>query len=204
MCKRGIALFITLAGLVGSSAALADQEARNVAHVASGPYGRCYAKSIPAHIYDPDGASRQQGRTRIYRVDNSEDVLLHQFDWFSQKIFLKCGPSQNTLVVRVGPWHRGHDPRPEHLAIAFYKGDQLLKQYSTSDIAGDEKAVNGSLSRYRNVSASVSHYMVFASEPTMVKITKSDGPIFRDDWVIEAETVDGRLLVFDMATGETR
>ncbi len=98
----GHALAITLAGLVCASAALADQETSNVAHVAAGPYGRCYAKSVPAHIYDPEGEPRQQGHTTLYHVGDGRDVAERRFDWFSQKFFLRCGLANDTLVVRVG------------------------------------------------------------------------------------------------------
>jgi hypothetical protein len=184
------------------NSAMADQEASNVPHVAAGPYGRCYAKSVPDHLYDPDGEPRQQGRTIVYRVETSEDVLVQVYPWFSQQIFVNCTLAQKIVVVRLGPWHRGHDPRSDHLAIAFYKGGKLLKHYSTLDIAGGEKALNGGFSAYRNVSASVSHYSVFASAPEMVKITTARGPVFKYNWMIRAETVDGRLLTFDMSTGE--
>jgi hypothetical protein len=50
----------------------------------------------------------------------------------------------------------------------------------------------------------VSHYTVFASGPELTKITEQAGSTFKEDWVIEATTVDGRMLVFDMATGELR
>ena len=73
MRSSGRALLIALMGLMSAGPALADQEASNVAHVAAGPYGRCYAKSVPAHIYDPDGEPRQQGVTRVYRVGEGED-----------------------------------------------------------------------------------------------------------------------------------
>ena len=200
--ELGHVLAITLAGLVCASSALADQEASNVAHVAAGPYGRCYAKSVPAHTYDPEGEPRQQGHTTLYRVGDGRDVVERRFDWFSQKLFLRCGLADDTLVVRVGPWHRGHDPRADHLAIAFYKGGTLLKRYSTLDIAGGEKAADGGLSKYANVSASVSHYTVFEAEPVMVKVTTNAGPVFTEHWIIKATTIDGRALVFDMESGE--
>ena len=161
-------LLIALAGLACASPALADNEASSVPHVVAGPYGRCYAKSVPAHIYDPEGDPRQQGHTTLYSVGDVQDVVEHRFDWFSQNIIIKCGLANDAVVVRIGPWHRGHDPRTDHLAIAFYKGDTLLKRYSTLDIAGSEKAKEGGLSKYRNVSASVSHYTVFEREPELV------------------------------------
>jgi hypothetical protein len=198
------ALLIVLAVPAFASSAGADDEASNVAHVVAGPYGRCYAKSVPDHVYDPEDEPRQQGRTMVYRVGNSEDVLVQRLDWFSQRLFVRCGPADHIVVVRLGPWHRGHEPHADHLAIAFYKEGKLLKRYSTLDIAGGEKAQNGGPSIYKNVSASVSHYTVFDSAPEMVKIATARGAVFEDNWVVRAKTVDGRLLTFDMATGNLR
>ena len=75
---RKFARAFWIAALIALSVnpALADDEASNVAHVVSGPYGRCYAKSVPEHIYDPEGIPRQQGRTEIYRVEDTQDVLV--------------------------------------------------------------------------------------------------------------------------------
>ncbi len=120
-------LLVAIAWHASASPALADYEASNVAHVAAGPYGRCYAKSIPTHIYDPQGEPRQQGVTRVYRVGDAEDVLAHVYDWFSQRLFVKCGPLDDIMVVRTGPWHRGHDVQADHLALAFARGGALLK-----------------------------------------------------------------------------
>ncbi len=183
---------------------MADQEASNRPHVAAGPYGQCYAKSVPRHTYDPEDEPRGQGRTDIYRVGATEDTLIQGYDWFSQRLFLLCDPGDETVVVRVGPWHRGHDPKADHLALAFYKGGRLIKRYSTLDIAGGERAEDGGLSQYRNVSASASHYSVFTSGPAAARITEQDGAVFRDRWVVEATTIDGRRLVFDMASGALR
>ena len=104
-------------------------------------------------------------------------------------------------VVRVGPWHRGHNPHADHLAIAFYKGGTLLRSYSTLNIVGDERAASGGLSEYRNVSASESHYTVFEKEPKTVSVTSSRGPVFTERWIVTVATVDGRALAFDVATG---
>ena len=198
--SRTLVVALTLSAF--ASSARADDEASNVAHVAAGPYGRCYAKSVPDHVYDPVDEPRQQGRTMVYRVGKSQDELVQKLHWFAQRLFVRCGPASNFVVVRLGPWHRGHDPHADHLAIAFYQNGSLLKRYSSLDIAGDEKAQSGGLSTYRNVSASESHYTVFGSAPEMVKITTARGAIFEDNWVIRAKTVDGRVLTFDMATGD--
>ena len=197
----GLAL---LTALAWASPANADEEVGNVAHIADGPYGRCYARSVPLHGQDPMGAPRQQGHTEVYAVGDAEDVLVQRYDWFSQTLFLLCRPGTEILLVRVGPWHRGHDPQPDHLAIAFYRGGQLVRRYSTQDIAGNARSENGGLSAHANVSASVSHYRVFDAGPEMVSMLIGDGPTLREEWVITATTVDGRVLEFDMATGNLR
>ena len=187
-----------------SSPASADQEASNVAHVAAGPYGRCYAKSVPRYVYDPEGEPRQQGRTQLYRVGDPDDVLEQVYDWFSQSLFLRCRPGGQTVIVRVGPWQRGHDPNADHLALAFYRDGKEVRRYSTLEIAGEEKAEPGAFSNYKNVSASVSHYSVFAAGPELIKVTETTGSTFKEDWVIKATTIDGRVLVFDLETGELK
>jgi hypothetical protein len=196
------AFWIAALGALSVNPALADDEASNVAHIVAGPYGRCYAKSVPEHIYDSEGAPRQQGRTEIYRVENTQDVLIEVYDWFSQQLFVLCGLGADIAVVRVGPWHRGHNPGADDLALAFYKGGRMIKRYGTLDIAGGELERNGGLSNYKNVSTSESHYTVFRPWPELVKITTADGPVFSENWVIKAQTVDGRALTFDIASGE--
>lgn len=197
-------LIFAIAGLAAATAARADQEASNVAHVVADPHGRCYAKSVPRHTFDPADAPRQQGHTEIYRVGEREDELLRRYGWFSQQLFVRCRAGSEPLVVRVGPWQRGHDAAADHLALAFYRGGALLKRYSTLDIAGSDEAPAGSISKFKNVSASVSHYTVFAAPPQLTRITEQAGAVFQEDWVITATTVDGPKLAFDMETGELR
>lgn len=199
-----IVILTALSSVLMPGPAYADSEASNVAHVAAGPDGRCYARSIPDQLYDPKDQPRQQGHTQIFHVRDKKDVLAHTYDWFSQKIFVKCGALNETAIVRTGPWHRGHDPRADHLALAFYRGGKLLKRYSTLDIAGGEKTVSGGISKYRNVSASVSHYTVFKIPPKMVEQQIVEGSVFTRRWVITATTIDGRALVFDLETGMRR
>ena len=40
--------------------------------------------------------------------------------------------------------------------------------------------------------------------PALTKVTETVGSTFKEDWVVEATTVDGRHLVFDIETGELR
>ncbi len=192
---------IVVAFLCGGPA-FADDEAGNGAQVTAGPYGRCYAKSVPEHIYDPEGEPRQQGRTLVYRVTAEEDLLVHTYDWFAQQLFVLCGAGEDIVLVRLGPWHRGHDPQANHLALAFYRAGALQASYSTLDIAGDERTDWTGLSAYANVVPSVSHYTVFARPPEMVRVMEGDGPIFRETYFIEAQSIDGRELRFEMHSGE--
>jgi hypothetical protein len=200
---KALATWLALGGAIAQPIGVrADQEASNVPHVSAGPGGRCYAKSVPKDYYDLDDA-RQAGHTRIYRVETGGDTLLDAYDWFSQTIFLLCdvGPQRETAAVRLGPWQRGHDPKPDHLAIAFYLGGQLRKAYSTLDIAGPERA-SGSSPWHENVSASVSHYTVFVEPLRMVRLVTEANGVFQESWTIEATTVDGRVLAFDIPSGD--
>ena len=94
------------------------------------------------HPCDAVGPDRNLIDTHGSLLHNSENIPVQQFGWFSQQLFVRCGPGDDISVVRVGPWHRGHNPGTDHLAIAFYKGAKLLKRYSTLDIAGGERVRN--------------------------------------------------------------
>ncbi len=158
---------------------LADQEAGNRTYVQSSDYGQFYVKSVPKEQYG------LAGTTRVYQVQNTDDILLYTYDWYSPEIYVygfTAGPT--VYIIQFGPWHRGHQANSEDLAIALYKNDQLLKNYSTLDIAGEET----------NVSASVSHYTIFK---------KKLG--FRRPWgnqiIFDVELHNGNMLSFNTDTG---
>ena len=50
----------------------------------------------------------------------------------------------------------------------------------------------------------MSHYTVFESGPELIKVVSLDGLVFTENWVIQATTIDGRMLTFDLETGEFR
>lgn len=163
---------------------LADDEAGNSGHVAASEYGQCYAKSIPSERYG------NEGRTRIYRVTEGEDELIHEYDWFSQQIFLVCNASDSTrptgvAAVSRGPWARGHEAGDDVLAIAFHYDGKTVREYSTLEIAGKPE----------NVSASVSHY-------TVIEEVLGYHWVRSNEYVFEVRTSDGRTLAFDAVTGE--
>src|SRR5262249_10742528 len=86
-------------------------------------------------------------------------------------------------VIRLGSWARGHEAKAADLAIAFYLNGRLLHSYSTLDIAKTSK----------NVSQSSNHYEVFES---ILGYERGAGiDLFR------VNTVDGRSLAFNMASG---
>lgn len=188
-------LFILLLSIWLPDPALADQEASNRPLIQTDKWGRCYAKSVPKHVYDPRDEPRQQGATRTYLVTAGNDALVDEYDWHSGQLFVACrfsGKSRlapdgtllpEVFVVRMGPWSRGHEPRADHLALGFYAGGETLKTYSTLDIAGG-----------REVQPSVSHYAVFKWSPA---------PRLNDHGTQFAIlTQDGRKLTFSVETGE--
>jgi hypothetical protein len=159
----------------------ADQEAGNRSYVAASASGQFYARSVP------EESRGLKGHTRIYQVGDPDDVLLHTYDWYSPQIFLEgfLG-SRDVYVVATGPWPRGAQASPGDLALAFYKNGRLIRRYSTLDIAG----------RPDNVSASVSHYVVFR------RLAGFRRP-YGNQLVFDAERHDGQALTFDADTGAT-
>ena len=178
--KNLVCVLVLMAAL--SVPASADEEASNVPHVAVGPFGRCYAKSVPAQQYGSAGI------TKVYIVEAGEDRLVDTYDWYSSTLHLQCltrvaGGRNAVAVVQFGPWARGRQASREQLAIAFHAEGRLLRSYSTLDIAGSPD----------NVAASVSHYRVFGEIEGFV--TEGAVSVFR------AATVDGRRITFDPGTG---
>ena len=194
-------LILSSALLASGSLAFADQEASNVAHVTASADGRCYAKSVPRHLYDPQGEPRQQGRTILYRVLDGQDEQIAEYDWFSQQLIVGCGPPGTAYLVRLGPWHRGHEPDAKHLAVAFYRNGALLKTYSTLDFAGGIGIGLGGVSRHKNVVASVSHYTVFTGSPVLGSEAMVQDDVYRERWFVRMETNSGQIIRFDLSTG---
>lgn len=166
------------------NAAHADEEAANVAHVATDDYGRCFAHSIPDSYYEPGG------KTYVYAVDEKM-TLLRVYPWFAQQIYIACNVSDGEgiiapALVQIGPWPRGRRPDDETLALAFYYNGETLAEYSTLDIAGGDPA---------NVSCSVSHYVVIQH------IDGFDPGYGAGDTLFRLTTVDGRRLTFSATTG---
>ncbi len=159
----------------------ADDEAGNRPYVKSNEWGGFYAKSIPAESYG------LKGKTKIYQVTDKDDLLVHQYDWYSPNIFLDgfAASPDTVCVVQTGAWSRGHEASAGELALAFYKTGKLLKSYSTLDTAGSAN----------NVSSSESHYTVIKN---ILGFSRSYG----NKLLFEAQMIDDRTLIFDTDTGE--
>ena len=159
----------------------ADEEMANGPYIAVDVSGSCYAKSTPSESYG------SMGSTGVYRVTAGADTLLETYPWYSRRIHLQCntpGVQGGVSIVQFGPWARGSRATAGHLAIAFHANGRLLRSYSTLDIAGSPE----------NVTASVSHYQVVRDVEGYV-YAGSTPAVFR------LETIDGRQLTFDPATG---
>jgi hypothetical protein len=165
------------AGFLLCQPAIADEEASNRVHVRSSSNGLYYAKSIP------DASYGSKGKTMVYAVSKDKDKLIATYKWYAQEFFLlDAGPT----LVQMGPWARGSEASKDDLAIAFHKAGKLLKSYSTLDIAGTKD----------NVSNSNSHYTVFESIQGYRWISGAN-------YAFDTRTHDGRIVSFEVNTGET-
>jgi hypothetical protein len=113
--------------------------------------GSCYARAVP------DNPQGTKGTTTIYAVAPDGDKPIHSFSWYAASVYVECaldshaGRQLATSVVRFGEWPRGGQATADQLALAFYVGDRLVRQYSTLDVAGSPNNVRASKSHYRVV-----------------------------------------------------
>lgn len=154
----------------------ADEEAANRPVVRSSEYGAIYAKSVPDESYG------QKGKTIVFSVGRASDTVICEYDWYANNIYI--GGSGDATVVRFGPWHRGHNPQDDHLAIGIYRNGKVLREYSTAEI---QKMGSG-------VSESVSHYQVFADRLGFRWVKGND-------YVYVVKGADGKVFTFDLNTG---
>jgi hypothetical protein len=174
--QRLLALLMVLGP---ASLAFADEEAANRPYVRSDEWGQFYAKSVPAESYGLRGA------TTVYQVQPGADLPVYAYEWYSPELYLAgFAGTQTVYVIQIGAWPRGREASAQHPAIAFYKNDQLIKAYSTLDIAGEPK----------NVSPSVSHYSVFGERHGFRRP-------FGNQLIFEIERHTGELLSYNPDTG---
>ena len=157
----------------------ADDEAGNRAVLRSSTYGGVYARSVPDEPYG------QTGKTRVYGVAKDADAFLCEYDWYASEMYL--GGDGDRTLVRFGPWHRGQDPRADHLALGIYRDGKTLREYSTLEL---QQMGSG-------ISRSVSHYTIL-QERRGFRWLKDNA------YVYEVTGIGGKLFRFDLATGAPR
>jgi hypothetical protein len=132
--------------------AWADTELPNFVYVAaastdgSSPRGDRFAKCVPSDLLGSTGA------TTIYLAKADGDVVLHSYRWYSPQIYLSVMKGKTSLA-RFWSWQAGSEANSNHIAFAFYRDGELIKKYSTLEIAG----------RSGNILASVSQYLWYRS-----------------------------------------
>jgi hypothetical protein len=131
-----------------------------------------------------------KGFATAYRLTQAGKFLeLYRIsDVYSFEAFLS---EDADLLVLMGPWCEGQEPKATDLAVAFYKGGKLLKQYSTADLVKKPDKVQASVSHYNwradhdiNAKGDISHLR-----------PKLDGRAFT------LSTIDGLTYKFDATTG---
>ena len=160
--------------------ASADDEAGNRAVLRALTYGGVYARSVPDDRYG------SKGRTRVSSVGRDADALVCEYDWYASEMYL--GGDGDRTLVRLGPWHRGHEPQADHLVLGIYRDGKTLREYSTLEL----KQMGSGISR------SVSHYNILQEERRGFRWLKDN------TFVFEVTGIDGKLFRFDLTTGAAR
>jgi len=123
----------------------ADEEQSTYPCVSASYGGRYFFKMIPG-AKDYYGHDSGSGVMCAINRDGSITELWRVSGWYAFQTF----PSYDgDCLVRLGNWPRGRRPLGEHLAVAFYKKGELVKQYSTIDLIKDQSKVQSSVSHYQ-------------------------------------------------------
>lgn len=147
---------------------------------------------IPAD-YDKDYKIAKEAHGIAYKLDDGGKMKeLYRTDgWYSFQVYIS---RDGQYLARMGPWSVGHEPEEKDLAVAFYKGGKLLKEYSTKDLIKDPS----------KLLISVSHYMWLAHE-NLTAEEKGPEPSMNDYFEkFELHTIDGWTYVFDITNGEIK
>jgi len=196
MGKRIFSFCLIVICLLMAGQVFADSEAPAEAYVKGSetpPYpayqrGRIYARCIPGDFLS---GSESGAKTYIYEVAKEGDKLLYSYDWYDEVFLFDDHYSYEPFlsIVRVGPHHpRGHVPREDQLAIAFYKDGKELSKYSALDI------VRLCHKDPDSVPKSVGHY-------SLIESIEGFKEIGRDD-IFDIKAYDGQILSFDIRTGK--
>ncbi len=174
--------FVIIIGLIyfsGKHELYIDEEVTPYPYVTSSEFGYVYFKMIPDTTED---LFKHKGFGRAYRtsIHQQDEYLWNTEGWYAFNTFIS---SQGEYLIRIGNWPRGHKPKAEDLAIAFYKHGKLLKKYSTEELIKDKSKVQHS----------VSHYDFLGEKPECLDYCTDS---FR------LVTVDRLEYIFDIKNGE--
>ena len=180
-------VFINQIGLADNSSAVSVNYSPNDLYiVADGAY---YAKCIPETLYE----SREKGKTLIYIARKDKDLLEYTFNWYSPKLCIGwCG---FISVVRFGPCYQGVKATTNDLALAFYKGRDMVAQYSIWDI----------LENKSNDVQKALDYGIFKDVTGFVRIFKKDGKNilnYKPNIGFEVILYNNKKILFNARTGK--
>lgn len=174
--KRDLAVFLALA-LLSPTVVVADRPAPQREYTVSSTNGRYEFTMYPTG--QPTPSSAPHGDAFRVNPDGTREFLWKVEQWFSPQTFLA---DDGRSLVRMGPW--AALPASAELAVAFYRDGREVRRYVVADLIDD----TSSLVR------SVSHYMWQSN--------LSGYPLLRSDGKFLVQTVEGRVLAFDVLTGE--
>ena len=178
--------------------AKADSVADPVPRVTTSESGTFFFKMVPpkGHVEDDKYVINRKPFGVAYRVNEEGEMieLWRTECWHAFEIYLA---NDGRHLVRMGPWSEGREASTEDLAIAFYEDGKLLKEYSTSDLLKDKRAVKTTVSHYRWRAP------VEISNLPSVEAVDPIGPIrLNYDGVIQLRTSEGTIIRFDSNTGK--
>lgn len=169
-------LFLVTAMLIVPSAvAQADSPAMPRTYEVTSPNGKFVAVAAPAM---KTGRPPTTGTISVFKVKGGDRTPVWAADVFHS--FATFLSDDGEYVARPGDWPQGSEPSEVHRAIAFFKRDTLLKNYSTKTLIRDPS----------RVPRSVSHYEYAYSKRQI------------SGFIVELVTVDCVQYHFDMRTGE--
>lgn len=174
---RAYFVAVSFAGIL-SSALRADSPAAPTPKFTASEDGR-FAFVLTPGVDDWRG---DKSRGIAYELTSTGE--LHEIwrtdGWYSFQTFLAADGHH---LVRMGPWNEGESPKPDDLAVAFYRDGKLLKSHSTASLVRD----------HSRVVRSVSHYQWLAEYPVV--------PRLGWDGDFRLTTIDGIEYRFDITTG---
>lgn len=156
------------------------------------PYAAASDSGRQVFVMSPAIMAGQKAMGIAYSVglEGSLHELWRTEGWYSFRVFIS---DDGESLVRLGPWIRGSTLSLEHLAVAFYRHGELLKQYSTADLVKDPTKLRVSVSHY--------HWLLTDTIRPPAAYVGVVEPGIGYDGSFRLTTVDGIVYRFDLGTG---